>query len=105
MDKITFTKGINAFITLQHSYDNIEKALYGQVVGEGAIQDCLWEVEESLVDGYLGDSVCLSEYAHEAGMNYIESCLYGNRLFNINEFDAEISQALDDEAHDALIDN
>ena len=96
-----FEAAVNSYIQLYISYENIEKALYGQSVNEGKTEENLQQIEEYLLGEFLGDVFSFDSVFNES-LDYIYDCIINHRPFSENELNTIVAQALDEEAQDAL---
>ena len=101
MDSYTFIKGIEGYIDVARTYHELEKALYGHVIDEGIMCDKLYTIEESLMAGYLQEYYH-STYVFEACCDYIDKCIDDKNHFDIETFNAIVTEALEAESQDAL---
>ena len=100
MDEYTFIKGIQAYINVAKTYYELEKALYGDINGEGKIFDELYSIVESLMSSYLG-TYYYSVYVFESCYDYIDECIFNKHNFDIKVFNTIVSNSLDAEANEA----
>ena len=99
--RYSFEDAMNVFIDLQKTYDNLETALYGHSEGEGKTQDNLCYIEEYILKNYLG-SKSDNYVVMEAALNYVNSCIYNNKIFRLNELNEEVTKALDYIAQESI---
>ena len=104
MDKDLFNRSILAYIQVARGYVRIEKALYGESIGESSIFDYIYQIQENLCEAYLKE-IFISDYVNDAIEDYLSQCVFENKNFNISDFDKIVNEALDEECKDALKDS
>ena len=95
-----FEYSIKAYIDLAQKYFQIEKVLYGHICDTGPLADALYSIQEIILETYL-DKLYLSDYVVEACWDYLSLCEDDKEQFDINKFDAIVTQALEEEAEEA----
>ena len=100
MDEYTFIKGMQGYINVAKTYYELEKALYGDIHGEGRIFDELYSIVESLMSSYLG-IYYHNNYVFDNCYYYIDKCILNKHNFDIKVFNTIVSNSLDIEANEA----
>lgn len=99
--KERFEYSFKAYIDLTQKYFQIEKALYGNIYNDGILADSLHTIQEVLLETYL-DYLYLNDYVVEACWDYLSLCEDDKEKFDINKLNEVITNALDEEAEEAL---
>jgi len=97
-EKSYFYCVMKAYIELQKTYVDLEKALYSWSEGVGKTQDNLDYIEEFIINHGPIDILTDAEYIYD----YINDCVQGKCDFNLNDYE-HIAMMPDPEAYEEYL--